>query len=171
MVEPTAAPVTRIKLWGRNSKPLALPAGFLLLALAFGLAGGNVAVAAQNVGVAAAVLPQVEATAPDEVARVLRIGVDIVADERVVTDANGKLQLLFLDGSALTVGPNSDVVVDKFVYDPEAEAGALTFSATKGVFRLVGWSAVKSQRRPVLLKTPHNRHSWWDCGAAEKCSG
>ena len=152
MVEPTAAPVTRIKLWGRNSKPLALPAGFLLLALAFGLAGGNVAVAAQNVGVAAAVLPQVEATAPDEVARVLRIGVDIVADERVVTDANGKLQLLFLDGSALTVGPNSDVVVDKFVYDPEAEAGALTFSATKGVFRLVGGKI--SKKTPVLLKTP-----------------
>ncbi|MDA1101871.1 MAG: FecR domain-containing protein [Proteobacteria bacterium] len=137
----------------RGFKLAALPAGLLLLALVSGLPGSNVALAAKNVGVAAAVLPQVNATAPDQEARVLRIGLDIVADERVVTDANGKLQLLFLDGSALTVGPNSDVVVDKFVYDPDAEVGTLTFSATKGLFRLVGGKI--SKKTPVLLKTPH----------------
>ncbi|MBT7758875.1 MAG: hypothetical protein HN732_16210 [Rhodospirillaceae bacterium] len=130
----------------------ALPAGLMLLILGSGLLGGNVALAAQSVGVAAAVLPDVTGTAPAEAARVLRIGVDIVVNERVVTDAKGRLQLLFLDGSALTVGPNSDVVIDKFVYDPDAETGALTFSATKGLFRLVGGKI--SKKTQVLLKTP-----------------
>ncbi len=111
------------------------------------------ALAAQNVGIASAVLPQAKGTWPDQEAKVLQIGVDIVANERVVTDAEGKLQLLFLDGSALTVGPNSDVVVDRFVYDPEAKSGSLAFSATKGVFRLVGGRI--SKKTPVTLRTPN----------------
>ena len=109
--------------------------------------------AAQNVGIASAVLPQAKGAWPNQTAKVLQIGVDIVANERVVTDAEGKLQLLFLDGSALTVGPNSDVVVDRFVYDAEAKSGTLAFSATKGVFRLVGGKI--SKKTPVILRTPN----------------
>jgi hypothetical protein len=152
MIEPAVGAISWIGIKPRKATPAALTVGLLMLVLGSGLPGGNAALAAQNVGVAAAVLPQVNSTAPDEEARVLRIGVDIVADERVVTDAEGKLQLLFLDGSALTVGPNSDVVVDEFVYDPDAEVGTLTFSATKGLFRLVGGKI--SKKTPVLLKTP-----------------
>ncbi len=152
MIEPAVGSISWISAGARKTIPAALKVGLLMLMLGSGLPGGNAALAAQNVGVAAAVLPQVNSTAPDKEARVLRIGVDIVADERVVTDAEGKLQLLFLDGSALTVGPNSDVVVDEFVYDPDAEVGKLTFSATKGLFRLVGGKI--SKKTPVLLKTP-----------------
>ena len=110
--------------------------------------------AAQNVGVTSAVLPQARSTRPNEDTLTLRIGVDIVANERVVTDAKGKLQLLFLDGSALTVGPNSEVVVDEFIYDPKAKTGSLAFSATKGVFRLVGGRISKT--KAVILRTPES---------------
>jgi hypothetical protein len=60
--------------------------------------------------------------------------------------------MLFLDGSALTAGPNSDVVLDEFVYDPASETGKLSISATKGVLRLVGGKISKNE--PITLKTP-----------------
>lgn len=44
------------------------------------------------------------------------------------------------------------MVLDEFVYDPDAETGSLVINATKGVFRLVGGKI--SKKNPVLLKTP-----------------
>ena len=61
--------------------------------------------------------------------------------------------MLFLDESALTIGPNLDVVLDEFVYDPEAEVGALILNATKGGFRLAGGKITK--KSAVVPKTPN----------------
>jgi len=98
------------------------------------------------------VVPASRGQAPQAQPRVLRIGEDMVVNERVRTDAEGRTQLLFLDGSALTLRPNSDVVLDEFVYDPNTKTGKLAFSATKGVFRLVRGKISKDE--PVLLRTP-----------------
>jgi hypothetical protein len=70
----------------------------------------------------------------------------------VTTGPEGKTQLLFIDGSALSIGPNSEVVLDEFVYDPKTETGKLAMTATKGVFRLVGGKLSKTE--PATLKTP-----------------
>ena len=43
----------------------------------------------------------------------------------VATDARGQTQVLFLDQSALTVGPNSQLVIDEFVYDPARGAAVI----------------------------------------------
>lgn len=127
----------------------------LRLALLAGTAIGFAAsptLAAVEIGVAAAVNPMAQGTPPAQETRVLRIGADMIADERVATGARGQAQLLFLDGTALTVGPNSEVVLDTFVYDPQTGNGELAFSATKGVLRLVGGSL--SKRAPVTIRTP-----------------
>ena len=44
------------------------------------------------------------------------------------------------------------MVLDEFVYDPDAQIGSLVINATKGVFRLVGGKI--SKKNSVLLKTP-----------------
>ena len=105
-----------------------------------------------KVGVTSAVVPASRGQAPQAAPRVLRIGEDVMANERVTTDAAGRTQLLFMDGSALTLGPDSDVVIDEFVYDPATKTGKLAFSATKGVFRLIGGKISKQDE--VLLRTP-----------------
>jgi len=109
------------------------------------------AVAATDIGKAAAVNPMAHGHPPSAESRVLTVGVDMAANERVVTGPRGQTQLLFVDGSALTVGPNSDIVLDEFVYDPDSKSGKLAFSATKGVFRLVGGQL--SKQSPVLIRT------------------
>ena len=55
-----------------------------------------------QIGVTAAVNPQATGTPPISDTRVLQVGTDMVADERVTTTASGQVQMLFLDESALT---------------------------------------------------------------------
>ena len=82
----------------------------------------------------------------------LRIGIDVQANEVVTTDANDRAHLVFLDGTSLTVGPNARLTIDKFVYDPDTKTGDLAITATKGVFRLVGGKISKSNA--ITVTTP-----------------
>jgi len=122
----------------------------MALILAMGLAGA--ARGQDSVGVTAAVNPDATGTPPQRATRTLNIGLDMFRNERITTGPVGKTQLLFLDGSALSIGPNSEVVLDEFVYDPSNGTGKLAMTATKGVFRLVGGRISKTE--PVTLTTP-----------------
>ncbi len=89
---------------------------------------------------------------PQEAERVLRIGIDVQANEVVTTSATDRAHLVFLDGSSLTVGPNAQLTIDKFVFDPATKTGELAINASKGVLRLVGGKISKSQ--PITITTP-----------------
>ena len=115
-----------------------------------GLAGLGIA---QTVGVTGAVNPNASGTPPGTTVRALGMGSDVVFNERIATEATGQADILFVDRSALTVGPNSDLVIDEFVYSPETGTGKLAATATKGVFRFVG-GALSKNPDSVSIKTP-----------------
>jgi hypothetical protein len=119
-------------------------------ALAALLAGA--AQADVKVGVTAAVNPQAIGQPPTEPERVLMIGTDNFANEKITTGPDGQVQLLFVDGSSVSVGPNGELTIDQFVYDPNTKKGKLAISATHGFFRLVGGAISKSDE--VTLTTP-----------------
>ena len=48
------------------------------------------------------------------------------------------MQLLFLDKTSMTIGPNSDLTIDEYVYDPNANTGKLAATLGKGALRFVG---------------------------------
>jgi hypothetical protein len=107
---------------------------------------------AQQVGVTSAAVGEPRGTPPAQNERILRVGIDMNANERIVTRANDRAHLVFLDGSALTIGPNSDMVIDRFVYDADRKTGDLAMSATRGVFRFVGGAI--SKKSAVTVATP-----------------
>jgi FecR protein len=121
----------------------------LVLALPVALAGGP---ALARVGVTSATDGDPLGKPPTENERVLRMGIDIQADEVVTTTTDDRAHLVFLDGTSLTIGPNARVVIDKFVYDPNTKTGELALTAGKGVFRLVGGKISKTN--PITVKTP-----------------
>lgn len=123
-----------------------------LVALALLAPGAAAQEREREIGVTSAVNPQASGTPPVSPRRILEIGTNVIQNERVVTTGRGQAHMLFHDGSALTVGLDSEVVLDTFVYDPDANTGELAFSATKGIFRLVGGRISKTS--PVLFKTP-----------------
>ena len=108
---------------------------------------------AQTVGVTGAVNPNATGTPPGTTVRALGTGSDVVFNERIATEATGQADILFVDRSALSVGPNSDLVIDEFVYSPDTGTGKLAASATKGVFRFVG-GALSKNPDSVSIKTP-----------------
>ena len=111
-------------------------------------------VSAPAIGVASAVNPQAAGQPPGGPQRTITIGNNIVHSERVTTGPEGQAQILFVDASAFSVGPNSDIVIDEFVYDPATNTGHLAASATKGVFRFVGGKISKFGDSPVTVSTP-----------------
>jgi len=125
-------------------------AGLALSALA--LVNGAALAQSSQIGVAAAITPSATGTPAGLQSRTLSVGVNVFSNEAVVTGPKGQAQMLFLDESALTIGPNSNVTLDEFVYDPNAKTGKIALTAVKGVFRLVGGKI--SKRTPVRLKTP-----------------
>jgi hypothetical protein len=69
--------------------------------------------------------------------RQLFFDLPIFSAERVDTGAEASTALNFLDNTRLQVGPNSSVVLDRFIYDPDRHTGAAAISFTRGLFRFV----------------------------------
>ena len=89
---------------------------------------------------------------PGGVDRVLRVGTDVQANEIISTSNEDRAHLVFLDGTTLTIGPNSQLTIDKFVYDPTTQKGELAVNASKGVFRLIGGRISKTAA--ITVTTP-----------------
>ncbi|MDP7488934.1 MAG: FecR domain-containing protein, partial [Arenicellales bacterium] len=105
-----------------------------------------------KVGVTAASNINATGKPPISPARDLETGLEVFFNEKVTTNASGRAQLLFRDGTSLTIGAGSEMVIDKFVFDPASGTGEMAINITKGVFRLVGGKI--SKKTPVRFNTP-----------------
>ena len=82
----------------------------------------------------------------------IEIGTQVVENEKIQTTATGSVQVLFIDKTTLNVGPNSTLVIDRFVYNPATTRGQLALSLGKGVLRVVGGVATHSEG--ATIRTP-----------------
>lgn len=101
--------------------------GTLALAVLCGTAS------AQEVGTAAAVNPAATSNL-----RTIALGSSIAHKAHIQTGAGGSVQLLFVDKTSMTIGPNSDLRIDEYVYDPAGNTGKLAATLGKGALRFVG---------------------------------
>lgn len=106
----------------------------------------KVAAAPEKAGVVSGVQPGVKSTTNE---RVIYVGSDAYRGEKFVTDANGSLHILFMDQSSMTLGPNSELTIDEFVYDPNAKKGKIGVSLASGLLRVVGGQISKSNETTV----------------------
>lgn len=74
----------------------------------------------------------------------------IVQNATLQTVPNGALEVRFVDGSKLTLGSASTIVVDNYVYNAGG-AGTQTLKMSRGVFRFVSGTIPKDR---VQLQTP-----------------
>lgn len=125
-----------------------MAAGYLRLVLAaLVVAAVTVpAAAATNIGVAAAVKNEVKGGSG-----ALGVGSKVFQNEVITTGAESLAQLIFLDETSLSVGPKSQVTLDKFVFNPSQGAGSVVFTATKGAFRFITGS---QNPHHYTIKTP-----------------
>ena len=93
---------------------------------------------AQQVGTATAVNPTTESTPPGATTVNLTVGANIVHKERIHTTPSGTVQLLFVDKSTLSIAPNTNILIDEYVYDPKSNSGHMLTNLTEGALRFVG---------------------------------
>jgi hypothetical protein len=107
---------------------------------------------ADTVGTAGAVNTTSTGAPPGAPSRVIEIGTQVVENEKIQTTATGSVQVLFIDKTTLNVGPNSTLVIDRFVYNPATTKGELALTLGKGVMRVVGGVATHSEG--ATIRTP-----------------
>lgn len=109
--------------------------------------------AVAKVGVAAAVNTDARGRAPGAAPRVISLGQTVIFNEEIITDGRGLVQVLLLDGTTFTVGPNSQLTIDEFVFNPATGDAKVVATVAKGAFRFIGG---QTSRRPdgATIKTP-----------------
>ncbi len=69
---------------------------------------------------------------------------DIYHNEVIETGDESATEFVFLDETKLALGPNSSLVLDRFVFDPASDTGSFVLTATAGVFRFVSGKLPKN---------------------------
>ena len=92
-------------------------------------ADSQIGAAAQVVNSVTGTLASTRAMAP------LRAGIDVFQNETIDTADNSASRVVFQDRTELSVGPQSSVVLDRFVFDPDPSRSAVAVSIAKGVAR------------------------------------
>ncbi len=97
------------------------------------------ATAATEIGAQVGVVTSVRAgvvSAANE--RVVYIGNAVAFGERFRTDSTGIIHILFMDQSSMTLGPNSELVIDQFSFQPKEQRGNIAVNLIRGSLRVVG---------------------------------
>ena len=87
-----------------------------VLPLATGLLAGTVSgvALAQDIGLVGAVNQTSQGTPPGRPSRMLNLGNNVIFKERIETSKVGSLQVAFVDKSTVSLGPDSNVVLDEY---------------------------------------------------------
>ncbi len=75
----------------------------------------------------------------------------VYQDEKISTGSASATEIVFKDETKLTIGPDSDVTLDNFVYKPGPVSGSLIMTVSKGVMR---FTTGKLSKTSYLIKTP-----------------
>ena len=106
----------------------------------------------QEVGVTAATNPVTTGEPPGQGLRELRIGSNVVRNERIRTTVDGATQVIFVVRTSLTIGPNSDITINEYVYNPSGNGSNLAVRVGNGVLRFIGGEISHSDQ--IRITTP-----------------
>jgi hypothetical protein len=88
-------------------------------------------------------------------------------NDELRTGAKARLQVSFRDSSELTLGENATVVVDRFVYDPDAGTGEALLKTGVGAFRLATGKISELRDKKITVSAPfatlgvRGTDFWW----------
>lgn len=108
------------------------------------------ALAQSSIGAATVVQNDVRGHTGGEIFRIAR-GDNVFLDQFVQTSTNSKAKIVFLDTTNMSVGPDSVVKLDQFVYSGNGKAQSVSINATKGAFRFFSGS---SEHQAYKVTTP-----------------
>lgn len=82
------------------------------------------------------------------------VGTPVQVGDAIKTGADGSVGITFQDDSLLSVGPNSVLSVDRFVFDNTTHKGEFDTSLKRGTLTAVSGKLVKERPESMRVKTP-----------------
>lgn len=123
------------------------PLACALVALGFlSLSGSALAASGKALGVKPAAAVETKSDT-----KTLTVGADVFIGDRVVTGADGQVQIKFTDQTELVVGPNSALLIEDYLLRNDESAGKFAINALSGTFRFTTGRAPKDR---YIIKTP-----------------
>jgi len=97
----------------------------------------------------------VTVTGADGAARPLAKGNEVKTGDRIVSDANGRAQIRFSDGSYVSLQPNTDFDIKQYTFNGESDGTEKAFfGMLKGAMRTVTGLVGRKNRNAYQLSTP-----------------
>jgi hypothetical protein len=82
------------------------------------------------------------------------VGAKLRAGDRLVTGGDGAMGVTFTDNSTLSLGPDSEIRVERFAYDPPANDYGFAARIAQGTFLFVTGRIAQSAPQSVAVTTP-----------------
>ena len=94
------------------------------------------------------------------------VGTIVHMNDVLTTGPKARLQVTFRDQTTLTLGESARIVVDSYVFNPEASTGELLLSSSKGAFRMATGRLNQMRNRQIEVTTPATALAvrgtdWW----------
>lgn len=83
-----------------------------------------------------------------------KAGAALMASDRVLTGADGSVGITLRDETLLAVGPNSNVWLEKYAFDPTSHEGGLNATVKKGTLGVISGKLSKQSPGAVQFRTP-----------------
>jgi len=124
---------------------------FILLILPFTTAAvaEKVNIEKQLIGIIGAVSGKVNTQS-----RELKTGDKIYLNETIFAGKDSGTQILLLDQSTFTIGSESEVVMDTFIYDPDTNNGKIVASVKQGSLKVISGLISKKNPDSLTVKVP-----------------
>lgn len=74
--------------------------------------------------------------------------------DRIVTEANSSVGLIFEDDTVVSLGPKSDMIVEEFLFNPAEKKLSFVARMVKGTFSFISGQITKLAPKQVRLETP-----------------
>lgn len=87
-------------------------------------------------------------------ARSLAKGTAVYEGDTIRTGTSSRLELAMIDGTKVTLGDNSTLTIDAYLYAPKTKQGNGVLTLAGGVFRAVTGGLAKLRGQPFEVKTP-----------------
>ena len=125
-------------------KLISIITGFFFLFTSVSFSAEVIDIEKQLVGIIGAVSGTVKTETKE-----LKVGDKIYLNETVYAGVNSGTQILLLDQTTFTVGSDSEVVMDTFIYDPATNDGKIVASVKQGSLKVI--SGLISKKNPDSL--------------------
>ena len=79
----------------------------------------------------------------------------VFMNDRLRTGANARLEVTFRDNSVLTLGEKANVVVDRYVFNPDKGSADVILNATQGALRFAGGKIEQMHQKNIVVNTPN----------------